>query len=598
MTITLPSRRRLAAIAAACLLSVALPAVPAMAQKTKTKTPATTEAQVSTTDLSVDIPGIDSVGSNLEDGVLRDIFSGNVAGNAEALAGLTATSISIPAINLIATITKGDDVRETKVTFNDVVLDDVTDGIAGSISLAGITVDAGDLGGADIGAMSANNFDIGGVLGLYGLVGPGTATELKTIYTDFTFEGGNIETPEVACTVGAASLDELKARPLGYSYAELLALGESLEGSGDPSPEEMGKIARVYANFLTAFESTPVTFDGFDCDGVDDEGRALTISVAGMTTTGMSPGIYPGLTVEGLDVTVEGDGNFSVGSFSFKPMDVSGPIAVINAAPESIDAAWFEDNARALFPAFEGFSMEALAIDVPDPSSEDERIVVNVGAFDLSLGAYRNGIPTDLKSSASNIIVDLPKDSGDVAFAQLAALGVTSIDAGFNFSSNWDEASNSILINDASISGVDLGSLAVSGSIINATEALFSLDENESLMAAMGLAIRTIKADAVDAGLSDLILSIAAKDQKTKPETLRPIIAGFAEGTVIGYLAGVAEAQKVGGAISAFLGGKAKSLSIALTAKDAAGLSLQDFMAAEEDPSLLLGKVTIDASAK
>ena len=73
---------------------------------------------------------------------------------------------------------------------------------------------------------------------------------------------------------------------------------------------------------------------------------------------------------------------------------------------------------------------------------------------------------------------------------------------------------------------------------------------------------------------------------------------GLAEGTVVGMLAGAAEAQKVGAALNAFVSGKAKYLTIEMTAKEPPGLGMMDFMAAEDDPTVLIGKVTIDASAR
>ena len=38
--------------------------------------------------------------------------------------------------------------------------------------------------------MNASSFDIGGVLGFYGLVAKDDDEAFRTIYTDFTFEGG------------------------------------------------------------------------------------------------------------------------------------------------------------------------------------------------------------------------------------------------------------------------------------------------------------------------------------------------------------------------------------------------------------------------
>ena len=66
----------------------------------------------------------------------------------------------------------------------------------------------------------------------------------------------------------------------------------------------------------------------------------------------------------------------------------------------------------------------------------------------------------------------------------------------------------------------------------------------------MALAITDLKIDLRDDGISDLVLAAAAADQGTSAETMRPVFAGLAEGTIIGTLAGAAEAQKVGGAVS------------------------------------------------
>ncbi len=593
------TRQRLGLVATACLMSVALPAGPAWAQKVKNKgAPAAESAGVSS-EFSIDIPTIDAVNSNVDEATLRSIFSGNVVDNAEALAGLSATSITIPEITLSATTTIEGDVNEATITFSDLVLSDITDGVAASVSLAGMTADAGEDGSAEIGTMSASTLNIGGMLAMYGLVET-DQTELETIYTDFTFEGGSFEAPEVSCTMGSMTAAEFKARPFNYTFAEIMALGEALEATDgeQPSPEVMGSALRMYVDLFTAFESSPAEFGGFDCSGLDDEGRNMTFTVAGMSMGGMRPGIYPTISLDGLDVEVEGDGSVQVGNMTFKEMDLSAPIAAIEGAPEAIDEAWLTANARSLIPAFAGFSFSDVAVDVPDPETEGGRIQASVGAFDLTLSDYLNGIPTDILTTASNILVDLPENSDDEQLQQLIALGVTSIDAGFTIDASWNEADDTIAIDEVSVTGADLATVKLAGTIANATEALFAIDENEALAAAMGVAISQLKLDVTDAGLSEIILASVAAEQGSDPATMRPVFAGLAEGTVVGLLAGAAEAQKVGAALNAFVSGKAKYLTIEMTAKEPPGLGLMDFMAAEDDPTVLIGKVTIDATAK
>lgn len=592
--------RRLGVIATACLLSVALPATAAWAQKTKTKDVPATEASApaaAAASFDVEIPSIAAVDSNVDEDTLRAIFSGGLVDNADALAGLTATSITIPAITIDSTTTVDGETYQSAVTFKDFVLNDVTDGTAASVTLSGMSVDSGEQGSAELGALTASNFDIAGVLALYGLVDGGGQTELETIYTDFSFEGGSFEASDASCTIGGMNAAEFKARPLNYSFAEMMSLATELENNDDPSPETVGRMLRIYGDIFTAFETSPVTFGGLECTGEED-GRPMTFSIAGMSMGGMSPGTYPSISMDGLEASVEGDGTFSVGNVTIKQMDLTGPIAAIAAAPAAIDEAWFMANARALIPAFEGFSFSDVVVDIPDPDVEGQRIAASIGNFDLTLGNYFNGIPTSAVTTASNIVVDLPEDSDDEQLQQLLALGITSIDAGFTLDSSWSEAEDTISINEFSVTGADLATVALSGTIVNAGEALFSLDENQSLAAAMALAIRHLKLDVTDDGLSNIILASVAADQGSDPATLRPVYAGLAEGTVIGVLAGAAEAQKVGAAISAFISGKAKHLTIDMTAKEAAGLGMMDFMAAEDDPTALIGKVTIDATAK
>jgi hypothetical protein len=598
MLLSTTSRQRLGALAAACLLSVALPAAPAWAQKTKTK-PAPAGEPTITSSVSVDIPTIDAVGSNVDDNTLRAIFSGALTEHAEALAGLTATSISIPEITINTTTTVDGEAHQSTVTLADLELSEIANGIAASIALATTTIDAGEDGIAEFGTMSAANLNIGGMLGIYGLVDGGGQTELQTIYTDLHFEGGTLEATDVSCTIGAVTSAEAKARPLNHSFAEIMSLADTLEAQGDdPSPEQLGQMVHIYADVLTAFQTAPAEFEGFECSGIDDEDRPITVAIGSMTVGGMVPGIYPAFSLNDLNVTVEGDGTFQVGNMTIKEMDLSGPLAAVAAAPAAIGQVWLTENARALIPAFAGFSVSDLVVDVPDPDVDGERIAATMGEFDLTLGAYQNGIPTALRTAATNIVVDLPEDTEDEQLRQLIDMGLTNIDSSFVIDAAWNEADNTIAINEISMSGADLAAFALAGTITNASEALFSLDEDEALEAAMGIAISHLKLDISDAGLADILLARVAADQGGSPEAMRPIYAGLAQGTVIGLLAGAAEAQKVGSALGEFIGGSARELTIEMTAKEKPGLGLADFLAAEEDPSILIGKVTIDATAR
>jgi len=577
-----------------CLASVALSAQPALAEKVKTKTRPAAPA----VSYSVSVPSVSAVESSLTDAAIAEILRGNVADNAEALAALDARSIDVPEVTVEITTSQDGTTEKATLTFTDLHLDNVEDGIADSVTLGGSRL-AGDEASADFGAMTAANIDIGGILGFYGLVDGGNQTELRTIYTDFSMDGGSLSAEDVSCTIGAASVGEVKARPLEMGLGDMMALASTLEDDPDnPDPAVIGQVLRMYADILTALETSEMTFDGFSCDGADDEGRPMTFAVDGMTLAGFKPGFYPAFSMDGLAVDVEGDGSMQLDNFTFKQMDLSNTIAKLEQAPEMVDEAWLEANARALVPAFEGLSFSGLAIDIPDPDDEDQRIKADIGGFDLTLGHYINGIPSAIDTSASNIQVALPPDSDDEQIQQLLALGITDIDAGFRFAAAWNADSQSIDIEEASLDGAGLASIVLAGRIANATEALFSLDEDEALMAGMGVAVKSLDLTVTDKGLADIVLALAAAEQGADPASLRPVFAGLAEGTIVGMMAGAADAAKLGKAVNSFVSGAARTLNITIDAKEDPGLGMADFMAAEDDPTLLLGKVDIGATAK
>ncbi len=587
--------RRLPALAAACLISVAVPST-ALVAKEKIKGGAK-PAETVAASYDISIPTIDATGSNVSEDVLRDILSGNLAPHAEALANLDAAGITVPEITITLTGIEDGEPYSADIIISDLELADVADGVADAVTVGSVTMTA-DNARFSFGELSANNFNISGMLGVYGLVDSG-ATGMQTIYTDFVSTGGTLDAEDVTCTIGGVAGAEFKARPLHTSFAEIVALAEVANDDPDEvDPAMLGSILRMYADIFTAFETSEVTFDGMVCSGLDEEDRPVSFEIAGMVMGGMAPGIYPSLTVEGFNLEVEGDGFASLDSFTFKPMDLSGPIAVLEAAPEQVDDAWIEANARALVPAMEGLSFAGFDMDVADPEDSDARVKASIGNFDLSLASYRNGIPTEIDMSAQNIRADLPEDSGDKSLEQLRALGITSIDAGFRFAAAWNEASETIEVEEVSMSGVDLAAFVLAGQITNATADLFALDTDTALAAGLGLAVKSLDLSVTDNGLSEIILSMVAAEQGGDPASLRAVFAGLAQGTVIGFMSDVADAAKLGEAVNLFVGGKAQSLRIGIEAKEEPGIGLTDFMEAEDDPAALLGRVNVSAEAK
>jgi hypothetical protein len=143
-----------------------------------------------------------------------------------------------------------------------------------------------------------------------------------------------------------------------------------------------------------------------------------------------------------------------------------------------------------------------------------------------------------------------------------------------------------------------MGSLAAAAVIGNATRDLFSTDLPAAMDAGLAVTVKQVSVDLEDAGLANIIAAEAARKANKDPKTFRKAMAALTQGSLLTFFGGIANAEQITDDVASFISGKATSLSVKMTAKDPAGLSLQDFMDAEDDPTDALGKVDLQSEAK
>ena len=574
-------------------------AVPAWSQDAASGTTKDAPVKATKPRIEVTIPTITAVGSSIDEGTLRSIFSGDFVGHAGELATLSAKSIAIPELRVSFDVPGGaGEAVNGEVIFHDIAIANVTDGIARSVSVGSSETKTSDGGAAKFGKMSADSFDIGGLLGFYGLVEAKPGTELRTIYQNLAVEGGSITSSEAICTIRSATVASFKARPLKVSFMDFIALAQKMDTTDEkPSPETIAKFVDFYVDLIGAIEISPIKFAGFDCAGMTKDAKPVTVSVGAIAVGEFAHGRYPDVTATDMKVVAAGDGDMSLGTFQFKGFDVSSILAVLKNAGTNLDDAWFEAHYRELIPAFEGFALSKLNVDVPDEKNPGVRIKAAVENFDLTLKDYINGIPTDISTLASHIVVALPVNSEDETVMKLEALGIKNLDIGYDIALKWEKAASEIRLNRFSVTGVDMAAIAVTSVIGQAGEALFSSNTMEALGTAMGLTLKRVKVDIDDAGLVDILLQSAAADSGKDIAEFRRSLSGMAQGTLLMFLGGAANANEVTTAVGDFLNGK-KSLSVTVTAKDPAGVTFDELSALQEDPTGIVEKVTIDATAR
>jgi len=589
-----------AALLAAVLSLSATPAILAqenLGNDTANSHSSTTDTQYAF-DSHVSIPTVVAVGSSMDESALRDALTGGFAKHIDELAKLSATSITIPEITLTMSSKAGATSATSTVSYKDLVLSNVKDGVAESASV-GSAVSLTQDGTFTFGKMSTGLLDIGGILALYQMVPSSADRPMKPIYKDFTWDGAKFETPEVSCDIGKIHTDEFDARPLKVSFGELMDASKQMEQvqtGATPPPEAVGKVITFLTDVFQAFKSTPTSVGAVTCTGKNKDGKDFTLGLGGVQMEGFSPGRYPAITISDLTIAAA-DGHIGLKSGTFKTIDFTQPIATLKDAGTDIAPQWFETNWRKIIPAWAGLSLSGLSVDVPDEKNPGERVQVEMADFDLSLSDYLNGIPTKITSSAHGVAVPLPPDSDDDNAKMLKAIGITKINANYELSASWDKASQTVKVDKASVSGNDLGSMVLTALIGNATEQLFDPDPKVQQVAGLGVTIKNLNLTATDAGLGDKLVPMLAAQQNADPATYRTQMAGVAEGAALQMLGSTDAARALGVAVGDFLSGKSKSVSINVAAKDPNGITVPMLMQASNDPTVLANAVDITGSA-
>jgi hypothetical protein len=612
MTRLLRSGRILSAFTLAALASVALPSASALGQPVKDKTgtgateaPATPDATTGTTaapagetQFTVTVGEVVSEGSNVDDATLQAILEGDFVDYADELASLEATSITVPELRVdfqVPVATGG--TEGGSFTYHDLQFSDVSDGVAGSVSIGSGTSEMNNNMSVEFGAMSASEFNIGQLLAFYGLVPSAGGEELAVLYRDFELEGGSFTWPMGSCTFGTVTGGEFKARPLTMPFGEVMALATRIEAQGDnPSPQDLAQLLNFYGDMLTAFETSEVRLDGADCSGTTDDGSPLEIALGAVILGAWADGRYPDISVSGFSLS-DGDGIVALAEATFKGFELLPVVQELQAVGEDISDAWVQENYRKLIPPFEGFSFSGLSVDVPNPDATAGRISFTIGDADLTLRDYVNGIPTAISSHLTNFGFDIPRNSGDDTAEQLLALGIETLDVGYDLALSWDPDAQNISLDKLEVNGADLGSVELTALLGNATEALFSDDTNAAMAAAMMLTAKSVSVSIYNGGIVDLILDATAQEQGTTADTLRQQVSGVAQGTILALLGGSANVQQVSQSVGDLINGAA-NFTLTITSKAETGITVQELAAAQSgNPTVLLNSLNFEASS-
>lgn len=572
----------------AATLGFALPLLPAIAQDTPGQP---TQALPFTFEIKV--PSVTAVDSSMSEDQIKDLFTANFLSHADQLAGLNATSITIPELTLSFSV---EDAGTSTVTYRDIVLANVVNGFAETLTIA--SGESNSQGETTLNkSLTANGFDIRRLLEFTGIVKGDTAAPFKPIYSSFNAEGSTQGGALYSCAFDGSSSSGFEARPIGVTVAEVLAVIEKHKDAGEPPPEAINTIVAYGVDLLRSFRGGAGAIGAVDCT-VPGE-TPLTIKVAGGTNGEFESGVYPEIKVSGISVDAGPLGMGGLGEFVLKTIDLNPTLDALESAAGQLNEVWFEQNWRRLIPSVEGLSLSNFVLDAINPENPSAgRIQAKVANFDVSLGNYVIGIPTDLSVSASGIEVPLPQDTMDPQLQMLLAAGLTGVNMGFDVAASWDETAKTINVENVAIAAADLGSMALSATVGNATEQLFDIDPNVAMISGFGLTVKDVTINVTDDGLGAILWPLVAAEQGAADvEAFRTQMAGYAEGLAIQLIGPTEAARQLGQALSEFVIGGKGEITINIKSTDPNGIPMAMFIAAQSDPSILAGQVEITGMA-
>lgn len=534
------------------------------------------------------MPKIEVRGSSVGHQQLADIFARTATDPlAPRLAALSAASVIIPEL-VVEQTAQGN--QQTAI-YRDIALDRIVDGRVASMTAAGgaITAAKGASGKIDgvFGPIAINDFDLVLMTRLYTDKAGPNEMERKLLYSDFSMEKIAFRSESGgAVAIGRIAGRGFKARPTAMPWLDAMRLlGES--AALDKLPEnERTRLAGALVDILDAFEIGRVELVDLTVDdpakGAPGNGRVGRIAFTG--------GAMPEVKMEGMEVTTP-DVTARIGlaafsGFSFKP--------TLEALRESLTKP--EDaDVRRFIPELGTIRIGDVGIDVADEARG--RIKMAVESFDINTGKPLNGIPTTVRTGLRHIVVTIPSNSEASGLKDLLDLGYTTLNLSFLADGMWNEAGNEFVVKELSAGGVDMGSVAIRGTLGNVTKDLFSVHPAVAQVALLGTTVKTAHLTLEDNGLIERALAHEAQKQGRPAAELRAELGMAAAIAIPAILGSSRSAKELANAIAKFVA-KPDRLEISIRTKDPGGLGLADFAATGGEPAAILDRLEITATAE
>ncbi|MFH6781363.1 MULTISPECIES: hypothetical protein [Methylobacterium] len=522
---------------------------------------------------------------------------------------LSAREIVIPVLRVEQPA--GD--RIQVAVYHDVVARDVTAGRIGTLEAGGATLTVEgpgpDAAGA-YGRLSAREIDLPGLARLFTEAGGPDAAPIR-LYGGITAEDIALTGPDgAALRIARIDARDLSGRPTTIPWGETVralaqGAGPGAKGGARAEGPERARMAGLAADLLDGISLGGLEISGITlaAPGGGPKPTPVQASLARVTYAPDGQGKAEGqMKAEGLVVASP------AGRVALKELSLSGlslkPVleGLRRAAAGPLDPA----EMRRYAPSLGTIAVQSLDVDLPaqgpgpdplqDPLQASGPLRFAVRSGTLTMSEPRDGVPTASRLAVDGFTCAVPPGTTAPVLSDLAGLGYTTLDLSGVVDARWDEAAREVTFRDVTLSGKDMGTARITGTIGGIGKEVFDPEPMVSSLALLGASAKSLGLTLDNGGLFQRFVDQQAKAQSLKPEELQREYGTAAMLGIPAVLGGSPSAKALGQAVSRFVV-KPGRLSVSAAAKDPGGLGLMDFSTAPS-PGKIFDRLTVDATAE
>ncbi|GJE16500.1 hypothetical protein [Methylobacterium marchantiae] len=525
---------------------------------------------------------------------------------AARLAKFDAASIVIPELRSETRI--GD--RAQTATYRDITARDVRGGRIAQASAAGAT--AAEAGGdkprsASYGRMEMKDVDLVAMARLYGEAGDAKSPMMR-IYGAFTAADVAMQADGTVVKIARLEGSDLSGRQIPATWTGALdSIARTDPKQADPA--DRARILGTLADLLDGFSVGSLQASGLTIDQNRD-GEAMAMTMGRMAFSSGN------LSFEDLGFTA-GDTAGKLSRLSFAGFSFAPTVAAMRKLSTQAGEPT-EQDMRQMTPMLGTLAFKDLSLDLPPddkpaaggkpgtrppaaprdplaPSAATAPLHIGLRDGALAFGPLRDGVPTTGRANLSGLTLPASAVAGIPGLGSLGLYGYRDLDLDVVADTAWNEASKELAFSEVSVSGKDMGSVRINGTLGGIGPAVFDPDPSVSTFAMLGATAKTLDLKIQNGGLFERFIASQSKSLSLKPEELTQEYVTATTLGVPAILGNSAGAKAIGAAMGQFVT-KPGTLVVSAKAKNAGGIGMLEFSAAPT-PGAVLDRLDVSAKA-